>query len=158
MVIAYNPASPHTSLRPQKHGLNATLSVFETVSALRQRRPAMVQSKEQYVFIYKAIMIEVKRVMAGNHLAARSPATQMPEVGQYITLSLKGHRADRHNRAQVEVTETASVTDSEEGEEDESTAPVEKPLLFIKTHTSAYPTARVLTEIKSNKRLSITPV
>ena len=47
----------------------------------------MVQSKEQYVFIYKAIMIEVKRIMAGNQppttTAARSPAPPMPEVGNY---------------------------------------------------------------------------
>ena len=51
--------------------------------------------------------------------------------------------------------EVDSDSDSadEEGEEDESTTPAEKPLLFIKTHPSAYPTARTLTDIKSNKRL-----
>lgn len=50
----------------RKHGLHAPeFDIYGTVSLLRKQRVAMVQTKDQYVFVYKAILDLVRNVLSG---------------------------------------------------------------------------------------------
>lgn len=49
----------------KKHGLHAPqFDIFGTVSLLRRQRVAMVQTKDQYVFVYKAILDLVQKLLS----------------------------------------------------------------------------------------------
>lgn len=45
--------------------MSEELSVFSIVHEMRKQRPSMVQAKEQYVFVYVAVVELIKRIL-GN--------------------------------------------------------------------------------------------
>ena len=49
------------------------LSVYKVVEKMRQQRPAMVQAKDQYVFVYLAIAELSKRALGMKPSVPRKP-------------------------------------------------------------------------------------
>jgi tyrosine-protein phosphatase non-receptor type 12/18/22 len=54
------------------------LSVFDIVKTMRMQRPAMVQAKDQYHFVYQAASMIVKNVLDGKKSLQKPPVSSKP--------------------------------------------------------------------------------
>ena len=54
------------SLTEQIKAGNTNIDIMETVLKLREKRPKMVQTQEQYMFLYQAMSLFIRRWMTGD--------------------------------------------------------------------------------------------
>lgn len=61
--------------------LEAQFSVFDVVSEYRKRRQSIVQTADQYLYVYKAVLDLVKNILQGiDPLTAGAPGGQKYDV------------------------------------------------------------------------------
>eukprot|EP00051_Salpingoeca_urceolata_P029852 m.7489 g.7489 ORF g.7489 m.7489 type:complete len:438 (-) comp2950_c0_seq2:30-1343(-) len=70
----------------KEKGLDASFDIFETVARLRQQRLAMVQTTDQYLFVYKAVLDLVKNVLEGVRIK-QTKAPAPVEEPLYVDMS-----------------------------------------------------------------------
>jgi protein tyrosine phosphatase len=58
------------------------LSVYRLVEKMRQQRPAMVQAKDQYVFVYLAVAELSKRALGMKPNVPRKPNGRVGDIFQ----------------------------------------------------------------------------
>ena len=56
------------------------LSVYKVVEKMRQQRPAMVQAKDQYVFVYLAVAELSKRALGMKPNVPRKPNGRVGDI------------------------------------------------------------------------------
>ena len=80
----------HTHTHPHRvqEVLGDELSVYKVVEKMRQQRPAMVQAKDQYVFVYLAVAELSKRALGMKPNVPRKPNGRVGDIMDVFTANV----------------------------------------------------------------------